>query len=200
MRSLFATAALSIATLAAGCGGGPGRDLFHGGGLPSTDTSVTPLYRIQPDGTNFPNFANGVDQGYLIGASTNAVAALPASYRVVWLGDGVNTSQRFTGSVWTGGNFRRIARGCEQSVCALEQGDYISTVKSVGGGQRIDWDTYADSDATGSDGLDFVVDADPVYFDFFIDGARRPTNVFFFETTTGALATVDQLPFSLTTQ
>jgi hypothetical protein len=46
-----------------------------------------------------------------------------------------------------------------------------------------------------------VVDAEPVYFDLFIDGQRFPQLVFFPATDRGGqISSVDGFPFGLTTQ
>ena len=127
--------------------------------------------------------------GYLIASNSGA------SYRLAWTGNADGITRRFTGSVWTQGRFTRVDPGCFQNECGLESEDYISTVHAVAGGNRVDWDTLADG---GIDGFDFVVDAQPVMFDFFVDGVRHPESVVFPDGLSGgADASVDQLPFGL---
>jgi hypothetical protein len=179
------------ALTAAGCGGssGPGRSLFTGGGL--VDTAHTPIYDVQP-GTGIDQVLLGRDAGYFITANTRG------SFRIVWTGDVNSTAmyRHFYGSVWTTGSFSSVIIGCTAGFCPLEADSYVSTVHPVAGGNRVDWDTFATS---GLSGFDFMVDAVPAYFDFFIDGARHPELVLFPATANGGAASnVAQVPFGLT--
>jgi len=178
---LIATSALS----AAGCGR---RSLFSGGGL--VDTASTPIYDVQP-GAGIDQVLLGHDAGYFITANTGG------SFRIVWTGDVNSTAmyRHFYGSVWTPGNFTSVTIGCTGNFCPLEADSYVSTVHGVPGGNRVDWDTFA---TNGLSGFDFVVDAVPAYFDFFIDGGRHPELVLFPATANhGAASSVDQVPFGL---
>jgi hypothetical protein len=162
---------------------------YQGGGLPPQSTVI---YRIQPGASTVVQ--PGVQAGYGITANVGG------SYRLVWTGD-ISTSgtyREFWGSVWTPGRFVTVVRGCNSSVCPLEQGDLVSVPVTVAGGERIDFDSFA---TDGLDGFDFVVTAEPVYFDLYIDGVRYPNLVFFPATDLGGqIANVGAIPFGLTTQ
>ncbi|HEX2572689.1 MAG TPA: hypothetical protein VH877_24280 [Polyangia bacterium] len=162
---------------------------YQGGPVPPSGTAI---YRIQPGAGTVVQ--PGVQPGYGITANFGG------SYRLVWTGDSSTsgTYREFWGSVWTPGTFSSVTRGCFQSVCTLEQGDYVSNPIAVAGGQRIDFDAYGFSEL---DGFDFVVSAEPVYFDLFIDGVRYPNLVFFPATDNGGqVSNVGTIPFGLTTQ
>lgn len=106
----------------------------------------------------------------------------------------------FRGSVWTQGTFSSVTPGCSDADCPVEQDDYVLTTPvAVAGGQRIDFDAVTN---TGVDGFDFVVTAEPVYFDLFIDGARVATTLVFFPATDngGQISPPGEVPFGLTMQ
>lgn len=164
---------------------------YQGGPLPPSTTAV---YRITPGlGTNIEP---GVRPGYGIAANTGG------SYRLIWTGQTTAPTapyRVFRGSVWTQGTFSNVTRGCNASACPVESDDYVSTPVAVTGGQRIDFDAVTD---TGVDGFDFVVNAEPVYFDLYIDGARAATTLVVFPATDngGALSPPGEIPFGLTMQ
>jgi hypothetical protein len=164
---------------------------YQGGPLPPQSTAI---YRITP-GAN-TNIEPGVRPGYGITANTGGV------YRLVWTGQAPasSTSSRvFRGSVWTPGTFSGVTPGCNASACQVEQDDFVSTPVAVTGGQRIDFDATTD---TGVDGFDFLVDAEPVYFDLYIDGSRAATTLVFFPAADngGAISPPGEIPFGLTMQ
>src|SRR4030095_8116426 len=134
----------------------------------------------------------GTTAGYAITANFGG------AYRIVWTGDaGVSgTFNEFWGTVWTPGNFSNVVPGCNGGSCPLENDDYLSQITPVTGGQAINWDAFA---TTGLDGFDFVVDAEPVIFDFFIDGQRKTGMVYFFSTDNNQISTVGTFPFGFTT-
>lgn len=162
---------------------------YQGGAVPPQTTVV---YGIQPGASTVVQ--PGVQAGYGITANVGG------SYRLVWTGD-ISTSgtyREFWGSVWTRGSFSNLVRGCNGSVCPLEQGDLVSNPVAVAGGQRIDFDSFSSDNL---DGFDFVVSAEPVYFDLYIDGVRYPNLVFFPASALGGqIANVGVIPFGLTTQ
>jgi hypothetical protein len=162
---------------------------YQGGAVPPQTTVV---YAIQPGASTVVQ--PGVQAGYGITAN------IGGSYRLVWTGD-ISTSgtyREFWGSVWTRGSFSALVRGCNGSVCPLEQGDLVSNPVTIAGGQRIDFDSFATDNL---DGFDFVVTAEPVYFDLYIDGVRYPNLVFFPATANGGqISNVATIPFGLTTQ
>jgi len=136
----------------------------------------------------------GVMAGYGITSNTGT------SFRIVWTGDAgaSGTYREFWGSVWTPGVFDGFVPGCNGNACPLEANDYVSgPMAAPGGGQRIDWDTFA---STGIDGFDFLATAEPIYFDMIIDGQRYPQLTVFADALTGQLASAPSLPFGLRTQ
>jgi hypothetical protein len=188
---------LVAASLAAASGCGTHYNYYNGtpyigGALPAGNV---PVYRILPNtGTTV---SVGQVAGYGLTASTGG------SYRVVWTGDAQTSRayREFYGSIWTTGAFdpTRFSPGCN-GFCPLEGGDAVSNPVPVAGGQRVDFDTFA---ADGLKGLDFVISAEPVYFDFYIDGLQYPDLVFFpgtDATPPGAISSVQGFPFALTTQ
>lgn len=133
----------------------------------------------------------GVQAGYGITANYGG------AYRLVWTGDGAVTGswESFWGSVYTPGTFSQIVPGCNYGACPLEQGDWVSNAINVSGGQRIDFDSAA---LDGLDGFDFVVDAEPVTFDLYINGIHYPDLVLFpAYANGGAISTVASIPFAL---
>jgi hypothetical protein len=137
--------------------------------LPSATTTTT--YALTLGATT------GVMPGTLVGYSVTAIA--PSTYRVYWTGDArVNQTgyREFYGSIWTPGRFVGLTPGCAASACPLEDGDWVSGVTQVPGGERIDWDTYA---STGLDGFDVTTDGAPVLLDVYVDGVRRADLTFF---------------------
>jgi|SRR5579871_6080203 len=157
-------------------------------GMPDPNTLT--VYRIAPGQS--AALMPGSVAGYAITAN------LGGSYRIVWTGDDgqSGTWREFWGTVWTPGHFSNLVPGCSDGSCALENGDYVSSIMDVPGGQAINWDTFA---ASGIDGFDFVTDLEPVIFDFFIDGARYTDRVYFFSTDNNQISHVGVFPFGLTT-
>lgn len=192
--NMRASAILAILTTTLGiaaCGGDrytrPG-----GAGGPVPSGGNTPVYRIAP------GVGTVVEPGFQAGYGI--AANLGGSYRLIWTGDSnqSGTYREFFGSVYTPGNFLQVVRGCNGNVCALERADILSSPVVTSGGQRIDFDAFAYDNL---DGFDFVVDAEPVYFDLYIDGQRYPQLVFFPATDRGGqISSVDGFPFGLTTQ
>jgi hypothetical protein len=163
-----------------------------GAAEPMPSVTGTTVYRIQPGAAT--TVSPGQVAGYGITANTGG------SYRIFWTGDSnrTGTYSEFWGTMWTPGHFSAFVPGCNGGACPLESNDFVSSPYAVQGGQRIDWDTFA---TDGLDGFDVVTDAEPVLFDFFIDGARYPNLVFFPATDNGgAVSPVATFPFGLTTQ
>jgi hypothetical protein len=168
-----------------------------GGGPPPPPPVITvvpttaQVVRIEPGAGTIVQ--PGVQAGYGITANVGS------SYRILWTGDAsASLSYReFTGSIYTAGNFTSVTPGCANNFCALEAGDYVSPPTPTTGGTRIDFDTIA---TTGLDGLDFIVDSEPVYFDLNIDGVPYPNLVLFTSGTTNQTTTAPGNPFGLTTQ
>jgi hypothetical protein len=194
MRTLPALASFALAAAVAGCG--PTGVVYVTGSTPYAggDVPAVPgvgVYMIAPNvGTRV---APGVEPGYGITAQADG------TYRIIWTGDTGSSGvfREFYGSVWTQGHFTTVVPGCVNNFCALEpaQGDYVSSVFEVPGGQRIDWDTFA---ADGFDGFDFNVDTEPVYFEVFVDGESHPELVHFPDALTGNNdAAVGTNPFGL---
>ncbi len=145
------------------------------------------------------NAATNVQAGVIPGYGIRSLGG--NTYRVFWTGDGHSAGggyHEFWGSMWTAGTFSGELVGCAGGFCALEPGDFVSTPYAVTGGQRIDWDTFA---SDGNDGFEVTTSSEPVYFDMFVDGSRRPTLVFFPDSTkNGAISSPSAIPFGLTTQ
>ena len=119
----------------------------------------------------------GVAPGAQVGYALTAPAL--ESYHFRWTGDAAVVADgyhEFYGSVWTQGHFTSLTPGCANGDCPLEQGDFVSNVEQVTGGERIDWDTFA---LDGWDGFSFTTDSEPVYFDVYVDGSRHPELVQF---------------------
>ncbi len=158
---------------------------------PTPPPQAPPTYRIQPGGATIVQ--PGVQAGYGITANVGG------SYRAVWTGGQSFASNHFTGYIYTPGHFVSYTPGCDRGFCALEAGDYVYAPVAVqGGGEEIDFDTFA---SDGLDGLDFVVDTEPVTFQTEIDGTAYPGYVFFPATDAGGASTnPGSVPFALTTQ
>lgn len=189
MRALLGS--FLAALLLIGCSGSYHSDHghYHGGGIP--DQPSTPVYAIAR-GLGIDGVRPGYDLGYFLTANTGN------SFRVVWSGDaaGSRSYRNFTGSIWTPGNFTALSPGCVDGSCALESEDYVSEPYVSGAGSRIDFDTL---NGNGIDGVDFVVDALPVYFQLNIDGYANPMLVFFPATDNGGqVSNVGDIPFGLT--
>jgi hypothetical protein len=110
--------------------------------------------------------------GHTLGYELTALG--PSKYRFRWTTDNlVNHSgvRRFTGAVSTAGHFLTFSPGCDDGSCDLEDGDHVSGVQKVAGGERIDWDTLAKD---GWDGFSFTTDGAPLHFDVNVDGRARP--------------------------
>jgi hypothetical protein len=155
----------------------------------SPTPSGTPTYRIALGAATF--IAPGQQAGYSATANTGR------SYRLVWTGDATNsgTYHEFSGSITVAGHFVSSTPGCTDGSCPLERDDWISAPYALdGGGERIDFDTYA---TTGVDGIDFVVDSDPVMFDVQIDGYDNAPLIFFTEAGTAATSNPTTIPFNL---
>jgi hypothetical protein len=194
--TLRASTILAILTTLgiAACGPrGPGGDIYtRPGGAGGPVPTAADIYRITPGA------ATVVDPGFQAGYGITA--NLGGSYRLVWTGDSnaSGTYREFFGSVYTPGRFVQVVRSCNSNVCPLERADLLSSPVATTGGQRVDFDAFA---YDSLDGFDFVVDAEPVYFDLFIDGQRYPQLVFFPATDLGGqIANVAGFPFGLTTQ
>lgn len=181
--------ALALTLLAAGCGGGAS-SLYHGGSVPPAGT---PVYQITP-GVASPVIVAGRDVGYYITANTGG------SFRLFWTGDVLRSgaNRHFYGSVWTNGNFTTSIPGCLGGACPLSGNTFISTVKVIPGGSRIDFDSTGGADIQG---FDFIVDTVPALFDLAVDGQRRPDYVTFPATANGgAPSPSGAMPFGLTTE
>jgi hypothetical protein len=173
--------ALLVSLLVAGC---------HSRGTHYSAPQPTPV-------ANIPVF--GIDAG----AATVVDATYPGfgiaanfggSYRVVWTGN-TGGYNRFQGYIYSQSGFSSVDPGCVDGSCQLESDDYMAVVNYAGGGQYIEFDTFA---ASSFDGVDFVTPADPVEFDFFIDGQQIPTAVYF--TSGGVVSNTDTFPFALALQ
>ena len=161
----------------------PGRNspVHAGGAIPA----CAPTYQIFPGAGVI--MQPGVPE-YGVTANTGK------GYRLVWSGS--TLVQHFYGSVWTTGTFTADIPGCSDHSCPVPPGGTISQPINETGGQRIDFDTIP---GLGLVGLDFVVTAEPVYFDLFVDGVHTPGNVFFPVPPSGQTATAGAVPFALTT-
>lgn len=175
-----------LGALAIGLGGCGDPFYQTGGPVPTT----APVSRIEPGAGTVVQ--PGVAAGYGITASPGG------SYRIVWTGDAAASAsyREFTGSIYTTGHFSTVTPGCANNACALESGDSVSLPVLTSGGMRIDFDTTA---TTGIDGLDFVVDTEPVFFNLYIDGAPYPELVMFTDGSTHQNASAPSMPFGLTT-
>lgn len=125
--------------------------------------------------------------GQQVGYALTATAL--ETYQFRWTGNAAvaGTGYReFYGSVWTTGHFTAFTPGCTNGKCPLENGDYVSAVQNIAGGERVDWDTYA---SDGWDGFSFTTDTEPVYLDVFVDGQRRADLFFFPSATNGSAPT-----------
>jgi hypothetical protein len=113
------------------------------------------------------NTATGVVAGTQAGYGVRTLAS-PTTFQFVWTGDGDTGGgyHEFWGTVWTTGTFTNPVPGCTNAACALESGDFVSAPYATTGGQRIDWDTFADD---GLDGFEVTTDKVPLYVDAFID-------------------------------
>jgi hypothetical protein len=136
-----------------------------------------------------PTLVDANNPGFGIAANVGG------SYRVVWTGNNGGFT-RFQGYIYSQSGFGSVNPGCVDNSCRLESGDdYMAVVDYSGGGQYIEFDTFA---ADGFDGVDFTTPADPVEFDFYIDGRQYPTAVFF--TSNGVVSNTDVFPFALAIQ
>jgi hypothetical protein len=146
-------------------------DTPHQGSPALPPATTTTTYPIAIGATT------GVAPGTMVGYSVTAIA--PNTYRVFWTGDArVNDTgfREFYGSIWTPGRFVGVTPGCASYACPLEDGDWVSSVTEIPGGERIDWDTYA---SVGLDGFDVTTDGAPVVLDVYVDGVRRADLAFF---------------------
>jgi hypothetical protein len=177
-----------VALISGGCvvvhdnggGGGGGGGAGGGGGPPS--------YRIL-NGANTV-VALGSQPGYGIGSNTGG------SYRAVWTGSSAQNYTHFTGNIYTPGTFTAFIPGCDQNICALENGDSVDAPTAVaGGGEQITFDTYA---LDGLDGVDFGVSLEPVEFTLLIETVDYPNLVYFTNADTGATDSPAAIPFDLT--
>jgi hypothetical protein len=153
--------------------------------LPSSSTG----YVVKVGGT--VGVSPGVQVGYALTAS-----ALK-TYQLRWTGNAkvqADGFQEFYGSLWTTGTFTSLTPGCVDQACPLESGDFVSSIQTVSGGQRIDWDTFA---STGWDGFSFTTDTEPIYLDVYIDGKRYPQLFYFPETPNGSPASPAASPFGI---
>jgi hypothetical protein len=176
-RSLAILVALAAGLAEGGCEGGaawpPSAEPAAAGNVVPRDGHAlfppagTPVYALQVGGEV------RVSPGLKIGYSLTAKA--PGSYRFRWTGDDAVTRggfHKFYGSVWTTGHFTSLVPGCDDGSCPLEpEGDYVSGVLRVDGGERIDWHTFA---SDGWDGFSFTTDTEPVYFDVNVENGPHP--------------------------
>jgi hypothetical protein len=164
----------------------------HGGaGSEAIPPSSTALYHVQP------NTATGVVAGTQAGYGVRTLGGND-TFRILWTGDGAAGGgyHEFWGTVWTSGHFSGLLPGCTNAACPLEASDFVSGVVNTSGGERVDWDTFAND---GLDGFEVTTDTLPLYFDLFVDGARLPNLVFFPAASQGGqIATVGTIPFALT--
>ncbi len=156
--------------------------------FPPTTTTVYDIAIGQP---------SSVEPGAQVGYGITALAT--GSYRFKWTGDAsVNLTgyREFWGSAWTTGHFSNLIPGCANGGCPLEadQGDYVSNIITVTGGERIDWDTIA---STGFDGFDVSTDTDPVYVDLFVDGNHLAGLVYLPLAPDGTIGSPSALPFAV---
>jgi hypothetical protein len=179
MRNTFSLVLLS-SFLAAGC-----HSSSHGGHYqppPPTPPSQLLPFAIDPGA---PTLIDATHPGYGITANVGG------AYRIVWSGNGGGYNH-FYGYVYSASGFGSVDPGCVGNTCPLESDDYMAVANYSGGGQYIEFDTYASS---GFDGVDFTTPADPVEFDLYIDGAQYPTAVYF--TSNGQPSNTDVFPFTL---
>ena len=161
---------------------------------------------IPPKSTTTYAVAIGKTTGAVGGQQTgySLMALASKQYRLKWTGD-ANTAtgapfREFYGSVWTTGKFTALFPGCQNNACPLEpgEGDFVSGVKTIGGGEEIDWDTIASG---GFDGFDFTTDTEPSYADMFVDGQHLQRVVFFASADNGgAITSPAALPFGFTSK
>jgi hypothetical protein len=135
-----------------------------------------------------PTVVDATNPGYGIAANVGG------SYRTVWTGN-AGGYNHFYGYIYSASGFGSVTPGCVDGSCRLESEDYLAVVNYSGGGQYIEFDTYA---ADGFDGVDFTTPADPVEFDLYIDGAQYPQLVYF--TSNGVVSNTDTFPFTLAIQ
>ena len=136
-----------------------------------------------------------VAPGTRVGYALTATAL--ETYQFRWTGDASVAGdgfREFYGSLWTTGHFTSLTPGCVNSACPLENGDYVSAITQVPGGERIDWDTLA---STGWDGFSFSTDTEPLYLDVYIDGARQPNLFYFPQAPGGAVSSPGATPFAI---
>jgi len=150
-----------------------------------TPVANIPVYGID---VGAPTVVDATYPGFGIAANVGG------SYRVVWTGNSGGFS-RFQGYIYSQSGFSSVDAGCVDDSCRLESDDYMAVVNYAGGGQYIEFDTLA---ATSFDGVDFVTPADPVEFDFYIDGQQFTTSVYF--TSSGIVANTEAFPFALVQQ
>ena len=161
--------------------GGCGDDRFEGGRLPAG----APVFQLQSGAPVVVNPAGG--PGYGISANEGGV------FRLVFTAGNVGVN-RFQGSVWSPRRILEVVPGCE-GFCPLESNDFVSRVRFTDGAERVDFDASTDG---GLDGFDFVVDAEPVFFDLLVDGVRSPRFVFFpIADPAGTIAQPAAVPFAL---
>jgi hypothetical protein len=167
------------------------------------DSGAGPTATIPPPSTTTYEVALNTESGVVAGTQAGygvRTLAAATTFRFIWTGDGDSGGgyHEFWGSVWTTGHFTDQVPGCTNGSCALESGDFVSAPYATTGGQRIDWDTFADD---GLDGFEVTTDQVPLYVDAYIDGVRYP-NLFFFPDATqnGDIASVTAIPCAFTTQ
>jgi hypothetical protein len=169
----------------AGTSDGPDMAHYAGGDVP---VGATP-YRLDPEVN--AEVPPGAPVAYAITYSAGA-------FRLQWIGAGATAGSRFTGSIWTRGQFTGIAPGCQGS-CVFDSGDYLSQpTPAPSGGQRLDFDTPAPTNVTG---LDFTVSSEPVYFNLLVDGQSAAVVTYFPDTDLGGQTrNPNESPFALSTQ
>jgi hypothetical protein len=186
MRVYFLLLTALPLSLAAGCVG----DHHNGAGGEALPVGST-IFMLQP------NTATGVTAGTQAGYGIRTMSD-PNTFRLIWTGDGAvgGGYHEFWGTMWTPGHFSNQVLGCSNNFCPLESGDFVSTPRATSGGERIDWDTFAND---GLDGFEVTTDTLPIYLDVIIDSMRLPDLMFFPDATqNGQISTVTKIPFGIT--
>jgi hypothetical protein len=78
--------------------------------------------------------------------------------------------------------------------CPLENGDVVSGVMQVAGGEAITWSTNA---SDGWDGFSFVTDTEPVIYSVYVDGQERPDLFLYARYPDGTPTSPTASPFAL---
>lgn len=122
------------------------------------------------------------------------------TYVLAWTGNtgGGNPPIPFEGHIWTSGKFTSVTPGCSDNSCTLEAEDKVSDIElAKGGGQHISFTSMSSDDY---DGIEFVVDSEPVVFDLLYDGARKTGRVIYANADKGGSPSNPlEIPFAITT-